>query len=90
MPMAPVILFQTHKFLNSVNAALPASPISVRCRQSMHTKAIAPSRDTAAMFLNAVVRKAVNSADVISPEANAKSRWWIDPSPPTLPSIGTL
>jgi enediyne polyketide synthase len=44
----PLVLFQTHRFLSSENTACPAASSSPMWRQSMHTKAIAPSRLDAA------------------------------------------
>ena len=41
--MPPLVLFQTQRFLSSVNTASPAASSSPMCRQSMQTKAIAPS-----------------------------------------------
>ena len=44
----------------------------------------------ALFILRAAVRKAVNSASLISPEAIAKSRCRTEPRPETLPSMATL
>src|SRR5215207_5714864 len=46
--MPPLFLFQTHRFFSSENTCSPAARSSPRCRQSMHTKAMAPSFDRAA------------------------------------------
>ena len=59
-------------------------------RQSMQTKAMAPSLAVAAALARVSLRNAVNWLRVISPEAKANSRYRIVPSPETWPSIGTL
>src|SRR4051812_39899267 len=46
--MPPLLLFQTHRFFISVNTWRPAARSFSMCRQSMHTKATAPSRAMAA------------------------------------------
>jgi hypothetical protein len=42
--MPPLVLFQTQRFLNSEKTSFAASRSSPMWRQSMHTKAMAPSR----------------------------------------------
>ena len=59
--MPPLVLFQTQRFLSSVKTASPAASSSPMWRQSMQTKAIAPSRQAAAALPRVVVRNAVNA-----------------------------
>jgi hypothetical protein len=59
-------------------------------RQSMQTKAMAPSFATLEAFESVTVRNSVNSSRVISPEAKANSRCRTEPRPPTLPSMAML
>jgi hypothetical protein len=50
-------LFQTQRSFSSVKTVLPAARSSSACRQSMHTKAIAPSRHRSAAELRVRSRK---------------------------------
>ena len=60
------------------------------CRQSMQTKAMAPSRVTAAIAPRLSDRNVVNACSDVSPAAMANSRWRTAPEPQTWPSMGTL
>jgi hypothetical protein len=68
----------------------PAARSSVMWRQSMQTKAMAPSWQRAAASANVSTRKRVKEALSISPTRMANSRWRMRPEPHTWPSIGTL
>ena len=57
-PFRRLDLFHTHRFFSSANTTLPAARSSAACRQSMQTKAIAPSRHRSAAG-QGVSRKAV-------------------------------
>src|ERR1700730_9513401 len=79
--MPPLVLFHTHRFLSSAKTCSPAAKSSVMLRQSMQTKAMAPSWQRAAAGVNVSTRKRLKEALSISPTHMANSRWRMRPEP---------
>jgi hypothetical protein len=81
--MPPLVFDQTQRFFSSSCRFSPARRSSPMCLQSMHTKAMAPSRQAKAAWPTVSVRNAVKASEDISPAPIANSRWRTRPRPQT-------
>lgn len=88
--MSPLVLFQTHSFLNLLKTQRAVSRTSRKGRQSKQTKAIEPSSGSVAAAPWLSLRDVVKEASSISPEARTNSRCLIQSGTATWSSIGTL